>query len=215
MKTKNAFAFRDFDAKRILQRPFFKAFNFDDTKTDAEILQSLSLSDDDSLPTIESKHETLNAIFDSLSRLRVLIGNVHCKRLSCYRRKLTKKVNSVEDGALKKLLEERHQREQSFAFTYLLEINDDIAELMKTVENQWRALETKLQEVYRENFAERLKQARIKANLSRKQLGDTINISPNGYGQYESARREPSLTSLIRIARTLNVSTDWLVGVAP
>ncbi len=63
------------------------------------------------------------------------------------------------------------------------------------------------------DFAERLKQARLKANLSRKELGDTINLSPNGYGQYESARREPSLLTLKKIAIALNCSVDWLLGL--
>ena len=45
-KTKNAFAFRDFDSARILQRPFFKSFYFDTDKLDTEILQSLSTTED-------------------------------------------------------------------------------------------------------------------------------------------------------------------------
>jgi len=40
MKTKNAFAFRDFDSSRILQRPFFKDFYFAPDKSDEELLES-------------------------------------------------------------------------------------------------------------------------------------------------------------------------------
>ena len=53
MKTKNAFAFRDFDSTRILQRPFFKNFYFEPNKSDAEILDSLSESTEDSIDSLE------------------------------------------------------------------------------------------------------------------------------------------------------------------
>lgn len=65
-------------------------------------------------------------------------------------------------------------------------------------------------------FAERLKQARIKKKLSRQQIGDKLAMTANGYGQYESGRREPNLFSLLKLSKILDVSTDWLVGnIAP
>ena len=54
MKTKNAFAFRDFDSNRILQRPFFKNFYFDSQKSDDEILQSLNNVTDESVDSWEN-----------------------------------------------------------------------------------------------------------------------------------------------------------------
>ncbi len=211
-KTKDAFAFRDFDGKRILQRPFFKKFNFDADKSDEEILQDLSLAEDDSLSTIESKHETLNEIFNRLSQLRILAINHSNNRLEKYRKAIQKKIDAAP---ISESLKEKYNREQRLATSYILTIPIYITDKMELAEKIWRELETRLQEIYRENFAERLKQARLKANLSRKELGDKINLSPNGYGQYESARREPSLTSLIRLSRILNVSADWLIGITP
>lgn len=213
MKTKNAFAFRDFDKEKILQRPFFKKFKFDADKSDEEILQDLNLADDDSLATIESKHETLNAILNRLSQLRILAINHSNNRLEKYRKAIQKKIDAAP--VISESLKEKYNCEQKLATCYILTIPICISDRMELAEKIWRELENKLQEIYRENFAERLKQARLKANLSRKELGDTINLSPNGYGQYESARREPSLTSLIRLSRTLKVSADWLIGVTP
>ncbi len=210
MKTKDAFAFRDFDEKRILQRQFFKDFNFDADKSDAEILQDLSLANDDSLATLERKHKVLNETFNQLSRLRALAINHSNRRLEKYRKAIQKKIAAA--AVISESLQRKYNREQSLATEYILVIPLAIADLMETVEKIWRELENKLQETYRKNFAERLKQARIKANLSRKQLGDAINISPNGFGLYETGKREPTLTSLIRLARTLNVSADWLIG---
>lgn len=65
----------------------------------------------------------------------------------------------------------------------------------------------------RRRFGERLKAARERAGLSRKELGDAINISPAGFAYYERGQRDVTPTSLIRIARTLNVSADWLIGL--
>lgn len=215
-KTKDAFALRDFDKKRILQRPFFKKIREDyhvgENKSDEEILQDLSLANNDSLVTLERKHKVLNEIFNQLSRLRNLAINHSNKRLEKYRKAIQ---NKIETSPNSESLQRRYKREQSLATNYILAIPIHIADLMELVEKIWHELENRLQESYRENFAERLKQARLKANLSRKELGDTINLSPNGYGQYESARREPSLTSLIRLSRTLNVSADWLIGTTP
>ena len=215
MKTKDAFAFRDFDATRILQRPFFKKFREDypvfKGLSDDEILQDLSLSDNDSLATLERKHKVLNDIFNRLSQLRILVTNHANKRLEKYRKAIQKKIaaDPVSESLQRKL-----RREQDLVLSYILHIPIDVADSTEKVEKDWRELENKLQEIYRKNFAERLKQARLKANLSRKELGDAINVSPNGYGLYETGKRDVSTTALIRIARLLNVSADWLIGLA-
>ena len=44
-------------------------------------------------------------------------------------------------------------------------------------------------------------------------LGDAINISQNGFGLYETGKRDISTTALIRLSRKLKVSSDWLIGL--
>ena len=63
MKTKNAFAFRDFDSTRILQRPFFRDFNFDTEKSDAQILESLSMIPEDSVDSWERNLYVIKATY--------------------------------------------------------------------------------------------------------------------------------------------------------
>lgn len=228
MKRKNAFALRGFDKRRILQRPFFKDFHFSAEKTDEEILASLGLSEDDSLSVIERKHKTLNEIFDRLVKFRALIINHSDNRLDVYRKIVEKKIDMAQTTktpssmktAIDSLLyieslQKKYKREQGLAVEYCLCTPSYIEDLAIAVNRVWLKLENKLQEKYREIFAERLKTARIKSGFTRKQLGDVIHISPNGFGLYETGKREPTLTSLIRLARTLNVSADWLIGVAP
>lgn len=65
----------------------------------------------------------------------------------------------------------------------------------------------------RRRFGERLKAAREAAGLSRKELGDAVNLLPNSYGLYETGKRDASTATLIRLARFLKVSADWLIGL--
>lgn len=87
MKTKNAFAFRDFDSARILQRPFFKNFYFDPNKSDAEILKSLNITTDDSVDSSEEKLYAIKAILEHLAKFRHLIDRHNETRLDKYNKK--------------------------------------------------------------------------------------------------------------------------------
>lgn len=58
----------------------------------------------------------------------------------------------------------------------------------------------------------RLQMARINSNLSRKQVAELLNVSESLIGLYESGNRQPSLTSLIKLASAYKVTTDYLLG---
>ena len=87
MKTKNAFAFRDFDSSRILQRPFFKDFHFDANKSDAQILKSLSIVTEDSVDSWERNLYVIKATYERLFRFRHLINRHNENRLDKYNKK--------------------------------------------------------------------------------------------------------------------------------
>ena len=78
MKTKNAFAFRNFDSSRILQRPFFKDFYFETDKSDEKILQSLSKATEDSVDSWEKNLYIIKATYERLTEFRNLesVGKV-------------------------------------------------------------------------------------------------------------------------------------------
>lgn len=65
----------------------------------------------------------------------------------------------------------------------------------------------------RMNFNERLKEIRLKRELTQEELAQKINISSSSISLYERGDREPNLTTLINISKTLNVSTDYLLGL--
>ena len=62
-------------------------------------------------------------------------------------------------------------------------------------------------------FAERLKQERLKHNLTQQKLADLCGFGINQISRYESGDREPSLKALYKLAEVLRVSTDYLVGL--
>ncbi|MBU5266702.1 helix-turn-helix domain-containing protein [Virgibacillus proomii] len=62
-------------------------------------------------------------------------------------------------------------------------------------------------------FSERLTDVRVEAGYSQKDLAKELNITTSAYGYYEQGRNEPSLETVRLLARKLNVSTDYLLGI--
>jgi transcriptional regulator with XRE-family HTH domain len=63
------------------------------------------------------------------------------------------------------------------------------------------------------NTGERIKQARKKAGITQKELGNLVGMSYQQIAQYEKGIRKPKLETLSKIAEALNVlSSDLLDG---
>ncbi len=63
-------------------------------------------------------------------------------------------------------------------------------------------------------FSSRLQQIRIERGFSRKEIADFLEITPRAYQYYEEGKREPNYDKLIALAKYLNVSTDYLLGLS-
>ncbi len=61
-------------------------------------------------------------------------------------------------------------------------------------------------------LGERLKALRTSKKMSQKELAEKIGIAKSVISFYESNDRCPSYDVLIEIARTFNVTTDYLLG---
>lgn len=57
----------------------------------------------------------------------------------------------------------------------------------------------------------RIAALRRQAGLSQAELAQRLKISASAMGMYEQGRREPSVDTLVAIARELQVSTDFLL----
>mgnify|MGYP002769314710 FL=1 len=61
-------------------------------------------------------------------------------------------------------------------------------------------------------FGKRLRAARMYRKFTQQRMADIIGSSLNSYQKYEQSDRYPSFETLVRLADTLDVPTDWLLG---
>jgi transcriptional regulator with XRE-family HTH domain len=64
-----------------------------------------------------------------------------------------------------------------------------------------------------ENFAARLRTARLAAGLLQEELAEKVGVSRTQIANLEGDRTAPSVTTLIGICRACNVSADVLLGL--
>lgn len=61
----------------------------------------------------------------------------------------------------------------------------------------------------------RIASLRRRAGLSQSELAARLKVSPSAVGMYEQGRREPSVDTLVDMAREFGVSTDYLLKGIP
>lgn len=60
-------------------------------------------------------------------------------------------------------------------------------------------------------FNKRLRESRVRLMLTQQYVADYLDLSLNAYQKYEQGTREPSLSTLVRIANLFDVSLDYLL----
>lgn len=76
----------------------------------------------------------------------------------------------------------------------------------------YKELDEKIKTHYRNIFAERLKEARRKAELTQAELSKSLGLTKNAVSNYEQAIREPSLATLVRLSQKLKKPVGWFFG---
>ena len=61
-------------------------------------------------------------------------------------------------------------------------------------------------------FSARLRELRALKNVTQKQVAESVGLSERGYQNYELDNREPTMSSIIKLADYFGVSTDYLLG---
>ena len=59
---------------------------------------------------------------------------------------------------------------------------------------------------------DRLKNARLNAKLTQKQIADMLQISQQYYAKWEKGERNPKPDSIKKLSEILNVTSDYLQG---
>ena len=62
------------------------------------------------------------------------------------------------------------------------------------------------------DFANRLRESRIKRHMTQKELGNILNVSQNAIFNWETGKTEPSIDTIIKMSGILGVSVDFLIG---
>ncbi len=62
-------------------------------------------------------------------------------------------------------------------------------------------------------FSQRLKELRLEHAMTQQEIANLLNIRQQSYIRYEYGTGEPSLNTLIKIARIFDVTSDYLLGI--
>ena len=202
MKTKNAFSFRNFNAAYILQRPFFKDFHFDADKSDAQILESLSIVTEDSTDNWERNLYVIKATYERLFRFRCLINRHNENRLDKYNKSKSKS----QDVKITELQRPAPVMEYFSASLSVLE-------LMNKFKQLYSEIDKKIQIRYRKEFGTRLRRLRQDLGLTQAKFGDLVQVSPQVFSLYERGEHDVPIHTIIRLAKVLDMSSDQLLGI--
>lgn len=63
-------------------------------------------------------------------------------------------------------------------------------------------------------FSDRLRELRISACYTQQQMAEMLNIKQQSYSRYEYGTGEPSLETVVKIAKIFEVSGDYLLGLS-
>ena len=209
-KTKDAFAFRDFDGERILQRKFFRQLNLP-CGTDNEILnryrQRWAVRDLSAKECGEQAAELRKICSKTFQYLEKI--SAHCTKLEKLKNKCADVVakTSGEKG-LKTIRRIYYLRESYGDFsTAIFNLCGILSEFEESFSNRYNAL-------CRAEFGNRLRETRRSKNLTQAQLADLVGgVSRNAIQKYESGVADISLPNLCKVTKILGVSADSLLGL--
>lgn len=211
MKTKDAFAFRDFyyycfkstDEETIKAFNFFFDFESKGYARPHWLKPEYANRLDDLIGAIELMKHTLkrkeilvNLLQKHLSRLNQLLGNVLEQSFD----------RSADENLQKKItrLNFLNKAYKEILSTLQASLNSD----KNFLHNQRESFRISM----REELGKKLRTARQKAGLNQIQVADEMNISQNTLSQYERGLREPPLSFIYEFSQRLNLSLNWIFG---
>ena len=62
-------------------------------------------------------------------------------------------------------------------------------------------------------LCEKIRSQRLQRNMTQKELGDIMKVSVVSIGCWENGSKNPSMDAIISLAKTFNVTTDYLLGI--
>ena len=183
-KKKDAFFLRGITEGYILQRPYFKEFNFA-VQSDDDIISSLKATPENTAPEIEDKITALKKLYNRVQDYNKLIER-YTRRLKRIRRRPYGDILIPLFGTL---------------------------DLLKPIQQAYKEADIMLQRRYQFDLRDRMKKYRLKAGLTKASLCEMIGISPQAYYNYEKGRNDIPVHIVIKVARALKITPNDLLGV--
>lgn len=222
-KTRDAFAFRDFDGTRILQLKYLRKNTAKVKKEicftrlelnikgrdDDDIINSLNPEDIDDL---ELAIDFLSAIISGADKYISHLKN-HCLRLERYLNIVARRTfqgSSTLALSRYEVYAPKIQRGEENVHRYNL-IIEHFNSLVKLVNARRADLELDKKNLYRKGFAERLRYAREAKKWTQAFIAQRLNMNQSSYSLYETGKREPSIAVLCRLSKILGESADHLL----
>lgn len=197
MKTRNAFALRDFDAELILQRKIFVSeFGTLDDNADSEILDSL-------FNVAAISHSGTNKMRQRLK---------DTKRLKATAEKFANHLLKHELKIEKYLEREETKDRAAFLKQSYQAAIESVGSLQRKINQLISEGEKAIAKIFCKELGERIRTAREALSLERKDVAAELGISLYALGYYERGDREISPYHLRRLSEILGRSPNWLFG---
>ena len=209
-KTKDAFALRDFDATRILQRRWFKDLNLPVAVSDDDLLRIyLNVAPAENQLCYLAGAINNNVAISLISARATEFYNLcrsHVITLYKLQTYYADKYLLTDDDTYKAKLRRAN---------YLLNRYNDIAatDLRGKILDRAIMLDTVLKTDFKAGLSIRLKQARKAAGLSQQLVANKLGLGRNAYTLYENGKRDIPTLTLAKLSIILNQSADWLLGI--
>lgn len=210
-KTKDAFALRDFDAERILQRNFFlQRIGFTFADYDENIIDVYNVAANSHLGSAEmvDRIDTLQK-FNVAAIAYTKLLDRHIKRLENFCTRYAK--NFVSSSV--QMWQEKYRRAEGLQQAYANALSK-LLSLQKKIDELERDGEKAIDKQRRKEFSERLQDARQKAGLKQSDLARKVGVASTTVANYEQGRSDPQIPMLIRLSQVLNISADSLLGLS-
>ena len=196
-KHHDAFALKDFDEKKILQRAPFKAFNLPHS-TDEDVLAEISNFADLDAATMEDRLTKLQSLYEA--------AIVYRRKLKAHRRRLKCLFVKCESGSA-----------QSERTALLLKNYNWFEEAIELFALKFGKISFDAQKAIaarqKKEFGIRLRQERQKADLTQAELAAKLGAAPSTVANIEQGRVDAPTSTLIRLCKALNCSADKLLGI--
>lgn len=192
-KTRNAFALRSFDEKRILQRPFFQNLNLF-VAEDEEILESFDVAQCPNSAAMEEKLSDLRGLEEAVRSFYRLIKK-HLLRLRSFVDRLQQRFEQGDDA-------KNYERACGLYREYLW--FEDVTEIFALKFGKYYIDGEKLlNKMYRFELGQQIRQARLKAGITQAIVARQLRIPTTTFASYEQGRNDPPIPILLRIMKLL------------